>query len=296
MGFGLELEKFDENQGRSLQEDLRVCGDAFSEFNLDRMMALKWSKRHKVRKYREAFRSIRQALENVLDERVEQLKLGGEAPQDMLGIMLDGLATHCPKEDIIREMFTLLEAGQETTAALLASLLMELGRHPEYEEKVREEVQNVIGDKTSIEADDLDRLHWVTAVLKETLRIHPPAQGTNREITKDVTLGGYKLYKGTHVMVSFVAIHILYHEDGEHFRPEKWLPESEPCTNFTFMPFSLGQRSCIGRQFAWMEAKILVAKFFQRFRYQLDPSETFELKDSLTARPASGVVSKVFFA
>lgn len=281
----------------SLVTDLRLSSDAFTDVaNNPILIHLDFRQRKKVRQYREALRRVNQAMADVLEQRLEQMRRNEDTPQDILAIMLEGLATHCSKEDLVSEMVTLLVAGQETTAAVLASLLMELGRQPEYKQRVREEVESVIGDKSSFDVEDLEQLPWITAVIKETLRLYPPAEGTTRELSEDTVLGGYKVFKGTSVFVCFTAIHYLHHEDHESFRPEKWLPEQEMRTAFNFMPFSIGQRSCIGRQFAWMEARILLAKFFQKFRYELDPSETFALKESLTMRPASSVVSRVFFA
>lgn len=114
------------------------------------------------------------------------------------------------------------------------------------------------------------------AVIDETLRMYPPAQRIEREVTNDIDYNGLKLKKGQVVMVPIYALHHdtdLYPEP-ERFKPERFLKESFECKSrdsMAFLPFGGGPRGCLGMRFAMIETKILLAAVLAKFRFVTCP-------------------------
>lgn len=168
---------------------------------------------------------------------------------------------------------------------------------PHAYKKAQEEVDEVIG-KRKITIDDLPKLHYIRAVLRETLRMRPtaPAFALRAHPTKNkehpVTLGHgkYALREDESILVLLAKLHRdpeVYGLDAEEFKPERMLDEHfDKLPKNAWKPFGNGLRGCIGRPFAWQEALIVVAVLLQCFNFQMDdPSYTLEIKQTLTIKP-----------
>jgi cytochrome P450/NADPH-cytochrome P450 reductase len=155
----------------------------------------------------------------------------------------------------------------------------------------------VIG-RRKITVDDLSKLSYINASLRETLRLTPSAAALVVEPhpTKNhedpVTLGNgkYSLEKGESIVVLLPKLHRdpeVYGADAEEFKPERMLDENfEKLPKHAWKPFGNGMRACIGRPFAWQEALIVVAMLLQNFNFQFDdPSYTLHIKETLTLKP-----------
>lgn len=194
-------------------------------------------------------------------------------------------------------MPTLTTLGHETTSGLLSFLFYYLLKTPHAYKKAQQEVDEVIG-KRKITIDDLPKLRYISAVLRETLRLRPtaPAFALRPHPTKNtedpVTLGRgkYALHKDESVVVLLAKLHRdpeVYGPDAEEFKPERMLDENfDKLPKNAWKPFGNGLRGCIGRPFAWQEALIVVAVLLQNFNFQMDdPSYTLEIKQTLTIKP-----------
>uniref|UniRef100_A0ABM5FQK0 Cholesterol 24-hydroxylase-like n=1 Tax=Pogona vitticeps TaxID=103695 RepID=A0ABM5FQK0_9SAUR len=185
-------------------------------------------------------------------------------------------------------------SGHESTASLLSFTIMELGRHPEIVAKLQAEVDEVIGVKTDIAYEDLGKLEYLSQVLKEVLRLYPLAPRTVRWTGTENIIEGVKIPANTTLIFSSYVMGRMerYFKDPLTFNPDRF-SKDEPRPYFCYFPFSLGPRSCIGQVFALMEAKVVMAKFLQRFEFQLVPPQSFRIWDLVTLRPADDVVCRL---
>ena len=187
------------------------------------------------------------------------------------------------------EVMTLFLAGHETTSLALAHSLYLLSLNPTAEQRLHAEVSEVLGGVHGRlpTADDVRSLPFAEWVLKETMRLYPPAWATGRETTEPYELRGHKIPVGSQLMSSQWIVHrdARWYPDPERFDPERWSPErSKNLPRYAYFPFGGGPRVCIGNHFAMMEATLLLAMIVQRFRIELLPGEKLELSPAVTLR------------
>ncbi|KAM3919145.1 cholesterol 24-hydroxylase-like [Leptodactylus fuscus] len=249
------------------------------------------SKQKMIQEIRDSIRLLRKTAKECIERRQKMVEDGVEVPTDILTQILRGAAMEDEYdiEIIIDNFVTFFIAGQETTANQLAFAVQELARHPEILQKVKAEVDNVIGLRRDIEYDDLGKLRYLSQVLKETLRLYPTAPGTSRILGEDLIVEGIRIPKNTSVLVySYITGRMEeFFKDPLTFDPDRFSHDS-PKPYFTYFPFSLGPRSCIGQVFAQMEAKVAMAKLLQRFDFQLVEGQEFKILDTGTLRPMEG--------
>lgn len=189
------------------------------------------------------------------------------------------------------EMATLFFTGHETTGLALTWTLWLLAEHPEAEAKLLQELEDVLGDRAPTLAD-LPRLRYADFVIKESLRLYPPAYGVVREALKDCEIGGYLIPKGATVAMFpwVVQRDPRFYEDPEEFRPERWQDGfAERLPRFAYFPFGGGPRICIGKDFALLEVMLALATILRRFRFQTVPGHRTWPLPSLTLRPEYGI-------
>jgi cytochrome P450 len=168
--------------------------------------------------------------------------------------------------------------------------LYSLARQPACEARVRAEL-DTLGGATPV-SSDLERLPYLDAVVRETLRLYPPAWIFGREIVTGFHLGGYELPPGTEVVVSPFALHRdpRFFREPEQFMPERWLEEGRAAPpRYAYIPFGAGPRSCIGNHFAKMEAALVLASLLQQVRFQVVPGYQLTLDPVITMRPKGGL-------
>uniref|UniRef100_A0A3Q3VN53 Cholesterol 24-hydroxylase n=1 Tax=Mola mola TaxID=94237 RepID=A0A3Q3VN53_MOLML len=194
------------------------------------------------------------------------------------------------EEFMLDNFVTFFIAGQETTANLIALCIMQLAKHPDVLEKLKKELDEVIGMKQDLSYDDLGQLVYLSQVLKETLRLYPPVPVTSRELKEDIVIDGIHIPGG---VIGFFSSYVCgrmdkFFRDPLTFDPDRFHPDA-PRPYYCYYPFALGPRSCLGQNFAQMEAKVVMAKLLQRFDFTLLPGQTFDILDTGTLRPKSGV-------
>uniref|UniRef100_A0AAY5KVI2 Cytochrome P450, family 46, subfamily A, polypeptide 1, tandem duplicate 3 n=1 Tax=Esox lucius TaxID=8010 RepID=A0AAY5KVI2_ESOLU len=228
-----------------------------------------------------------------INKRKMAVQNGEDVPKDILTQILKTAEEKMGKDDeelMLDNFVTFFIAGQETTANQLAFAVMELGRLPE----ILQEVDDVLGMKREISFDHLGKMTYLSQVLKETLRLYPTAPGTSRSIPKNIVIDGIHIPAGTTCFFnSYVCGRMdKFFEDPLKFDPERFHPDAAK-PYYCYYPFALGPRSCLGQNFAKMEAKVVMAKLLQRFDFSLLPGQSFDILDTGTLRPKSGVMCNI---
>ncbi|XP_071506317.1 cholesterol 24-hydroxylase-like [Diadema antillarum] len=264
--------------------------------------AIEWDISSKSRKFRqevrEAIRLVRTTGRKCVEERISARQRGDHVPHDILNMILECSndlkgSSDFQMENMIDEFVTLFIAGQETTTNLLAFTLQQLGRHPDVAERLQTEVDEVLGHKPTIEYEDLAKLEYMMRVLKETLRLFPPVPGTSRKLAHPIRCDGFTLPAGAPVSVMTAVMSRMeeYFDEPLVFNPDRFKTTDERQMRrhfYAYFPFSLGQRSCIGQQFALIEARVFLAKLLQRFAFRPDQSLLSSTEDEVTNKPKDG--------
>lgn len=199
-------------------------------------------------------------------------------------------------DELLRdEAVTMLLAGHETTALLLTFCLMLVAEHPEVEERLLSELNSHVG-KEQPTAAKLAQLSYLDVVLRETLRLYPPAYSIGREALVETELGGVAIPKGAQVWTFQWATQRdpRFYREPLAFRPERWLNgETRDLPRFAYFPFGGGPRICPGAHFSLVEAKVVLAMLLPRFRFELVRGIP-RLLPSVTIRPKGGLPARVY--
>ena len=195
------------------------------------------------------------------------------------------------------EIMTLFLAGHETTSNALTWTWYLLAQNPEIERALHSELDRVLGGRAPGFAD-LPRLPYAEMVVKESMRLYPPAWGIGRRALRSFDIRGYHIPKGTNVFILQWLVHRdpRFYPDPLRFDPERW--RSDPVRNgvlprFAYFPFGGGPRVCIGAGFAMMEATLLLATIAQRYRFTLLPDPPVVPFFSITLRPKQGLPVRI---
>jgi len=192
------------------------------------------------------------------------------------------------------EVLTFFLAGHETTANALAWTWYLLAQHADVEARLRAELADALGTGRGARAptfDDLPRLPYTRAVLAESMRLYPPAYAVGRICIEPTTLGGVEVLAEWGVITSpYIAHHdARWWPEPERFRPERWLEPPPPDRpKFAYFPFGGGSRVCIGEQFAWTEATLVLATLSSRWTMRLLPGQTVRMRSRITLRQRLG--------
>ena len=237
-------------------------------------------------------------MNKMVDEIVAERRKNAEAAEvkkDMLGAMMTGVDRSTGEQlddvNIRYQINTFLIAGHETTSGLLSCTLYALLKHPEVLKKAYQEVDRVLGPDTNARPtyQQVTQLTYITQILKEALRLWPPAPAYGIAPLNDETIGGkYKLKKNTFITILVMALHrdpSVWGPNPDAFDPENFSREAETARPVNaWKPFGNGQRACIGRGFAMHEAALAIGMILQRFklidvnRYQMHLKETLTIK------------------
>jgi cytochrome P450 len=185
------------------------------------------------------------------------------------------------------EVKTLMVAGFETTSSTLAWALYLLARHPEAAARWHEEIDCVLRGRCP-GWDDLERLPYTAHVLHETMRLYPPVHTIARDCLEDDDLDGYKIPRGSTVLISVYGIQRgeAWGPDPDAFRPERFTTD---WPKRAFLPFATGKHVCIGKQFALIEMMVALALIGQRYRLVLRDNRVVEPKAQVTMVPAEEI-------
>jgi cytochrome P450 len=281
--------------GSDLERAVAVVGDAFpvlGEYARRRAFAPfrvphSWPTPSNRRAQR-----ARHAVYGVCDELIADRRASGGGEDDLLSLLVaarDG-AERLDDAEIRDQILIFLLAGHDTTAIALTFALHLLGLHRGAQRRVRDEVDAVLGDRAPT-ADDVESLPYTTMVLKEAMRLYPPAWGLGRRTGEGDSIDGYDIPPGSDVAVSAWVTHRHpdFWDESARFDPERFAPERESGRHrHAYFPFGAGPRACIGQYFSMLEAAIALAVIVRD--YELTSlGEDVPLAPRITLHPAAPV-------
>lgn len=224
----------------------------------------------------ECMTTIYEICSEKIQEAMERDKIDGSLEGTVLGRLFD----RCGKDSPIPIIMAVdaLAAGIDTTAHTASFLAYHLAINPDKQEKLYEEICQVVGPNGEMTEAKLAEMRYLKACQQESQRIWPIANGTARKTQEDMILSGYHIPKDTTV----IRVGILtsndekYYKDPEKFLPERWIrgcPHNQKVDPFANLPFGHGSRACIGQRFAKLELYMVAFRLVQRFKleYHHDP-------------------------
>jgi cytochrome P450 len=235
-------------------------------------------------------------IDDVIYGIIEQRRTASSAHSDLLDMLLkardDSSGEKMTDRQVRDEVITIFSAGHETTANLLSWTLYLLARHPDVLAKLRQELDGLPQGKIP-NAEDLQQLVYIRAVLNESMRFRPPAGIMLRKVSKDTEVDGYSLKSGRLAIFSIFNLH--HHADfwpqPEQFDPDRFLrPENR---RFSFMPFGTGERICIANHFALLESQLLLSMIVQHCDLPLLGTDEVEIELAVTLRPKGGIPVRI---
>ena len=175
-------------------------------------------------------------------------------------------------DEAIAQAVIFFMIGFETMTTTLSFCSYELALNQDVQDKLCEEIKKIEEEKGSIDYETLSKLPYLDAVISETLRKYPPVTRLNRVAAQKHQLGntGITINKGSVVNILVYAIHHNeeYYPEPEQFKPERFLPENRDLIEpYTYLPFGIGPRNCIGMRFGLLETKLALAKIITKYKF-----------------------------
>ena len=225
----------------------------------------------------------------IIQEIIEERTISKKEVNDLLNMLLEtryedtgeGMST----KQLIDEIKILFIAGHETTANALTFTLYLLGKHPEVQEKVYQEIIEIESSTNDV-VEKLQKMTYLNAVLNESMRLFPPAWITDRQNVEDDTLGQFYIKKGTLIGVSFYELHRnpKYWDNPNEFIPERFLGEQKKHSMQYFYPFGAGPRMCIGAGFAIYEMCLTLSHIIKKYEIKSTRNE-IDFNPLITLKP-----------
>lgn len=246
------------------------------------------------RRYDRAMTEFETLIDAVIEER-----RSADDPTDRNDLLSLLLTTETPngyrhsEAEIRDQLLTFLFAGHETTSLALTYTVLLLTQHSDVHERLHEEWDAVLGSTDPTPSDVTD-LTYTDHVVRESLRLYPPAFAVFRTATEDISLGGYVIPEGTNVTIPQFRLHRdpRFYDNPRTFEPDRWAdPPERP--EYAYFPFGGGPRHCIGMRFAMMELKLVLPTMLRRVEFELLSDPDPELAPQATLRPAEDVRTRV---
>jgi len=248
-----------------------------------------------MRDVRRAVADMNTAVYAIIRQRRSSNK---QSSGDLLSILMnarDEDGTALTDEQLRDELMTFLLAGHETTALALSWAFYLLSQNAEPEAKLQDELDHVLGGRLP-DVSDFPSLLFGDRVVKETLRLYPPAWSVARSVIADFELEGYTIPAGSNVVMSQWIMHRdpRYFIEPQKFDPDRW--STAACQNlprFAYFPFGGGPRQCVGASFATTEAMLILATIARRYRLALAENATVPPVPSMTLRPKGPIPMQI---
>jgi sterol 14alpha-demethylase len=230
----------------------------------------------------------RERLEELISERVHQRREAGGWEHDMLQVYMDSTYNDGRKltdHEITGMVIWFMFAGHHTSSNTTAWTLLEIARHPQYKERLFEEVDGLFADEESLTFKGLRDIPLLDGFIREALRLHPPLNAITRRVMSDWHYKDYVVETGKNVMVCPHISHKLpeYFPEPDTFNPER----GDAGHMFAEIPFGGGRHKCIGNGFAILQVKAILSTLLHHYDFDLtQPPESYgEIMPALILRP-----------
>ncbi|KAH6757748.1 hypothetical protein C2S51_038656 [Perilla frutescens var. frutescens] len=295
--FGISYEN-----GREVLEKLREM--QFTLFESNRYVGVPFGKFLNLKetlKAKALGKEIDGLLWSIISDRRKNPPTSGEPEKDLLGLLMadntvDGRKKReLTTKELVDECKTFFFAGHETTSLLLTWTLLLLAVHPEWQNDLREEINQVLGDGGEIRdvsmLAGLKKMGWV---MNEVLRLYPPAPNVQRQSRQEIQVGEVVIPNGTNMWIDVVSMHHdekLWGKDVHEFKPERFNANIYGGCNHKmgFLPFGFGGRMCVGRNLTAMEYRIVLTRILSTFSFSLSPNYRHQPSHMLSLRPMHGL-------
>eukprot|EP01080_Neovahlkampfia_damariscottae_P001748 gene1748-517_t len=220
---------------------------------------------------------MKENITKIMSQRRPKIENGTDDSGDLLSLLMtaemDG--EKISDELVVDESFTFLFAGHDTTSSLVSNTIFLLCAHPDIQQKLREHILENLKDKEHVSYEDIEKMEYLHQVVNESFRMIPPVAEIDRETDKDMFIGDLYVPKETLVGINIYGLHHnpKIWKDPYRFNPDRWSEENLkniPNLRYSFIPFSVGPRDCVGKIFAKAEGPLILALILRNFKVEFD--------------------------
>ncbi|OAY54067.1 cytochrome P450 714A1 isoform X2 [Manihot esculenta] len=248
--------------------------------------------------YKEINRLERE-IESLIWDTVQERQKQGSMKKDLMQLILEEAVNNSnggklsPRKFLVDNCKSLYFAGHDTTAISASWCLVLLALHPEWQSRIREEITQICNEG-SVDANSLPNFKMVTMVIQEAMRLFPPAGFVVREALEEVQIGNITIPKGVCIWTLISTLHrdpTMWGPDANEFRPERFADGVSKACKFpqAYIPFGLGTRLCVGRNFAMVELKIVISSIVSKFKFSLSPNYVHSPVFRMLVEPQHGL-------
>lgn len=269
--------------------NMTIANERFAQMDLATLVP--WLPTPSNLRFRKAVQTLRRIVLDIIAERRRENRDYGDLLSMLIAVRDEDTGEGMNDDQLRDEVLTLILAGHETTANALSWTWYLLSQNPEAEQKLHAELDEVLGGHAPT-VSDLPNLKYTAMVIDEAMRLYPPVWAVGREAIDDDEILGYRVPKGSNVMLSQWITHRHPHfwENPDRFEPERFSAgHASGRPRYAYFPFGGGPRMCIGNFFALTEAQIVLASVAQKYRLRLVPNHPIDLQPLVTLRPRNGV-------
>ena len=274
--------------------ELREAADGLNEwFTPTSWMLPSWMWTPARYRFKKSVARLRVEVQKLIAENNDAIR--GSETNTLLAALTtasgEGNSRQLDAREIEDQLITMIFAGYETTAAALSFTLNSLATHPKIRRRFHEELDTVLGeDPPSV--TDLPDLELTNRIVTEVLRLYPPVHTIPRRAKTDVEVEGYRIPQGKEIHLSVIGVHRdgRFYDEPREFRPDRWTENFEAeLPDYAYIPFGGGRRTCIGREFALLEARLVLATIGQRFQLENKGSGDIALAPQITTQIEGGL-------
>ncbi|XP_054805489.1 cytochrome P450 CYP72A616-like [Prosopis cineraria] len=242
-------------------------------------------------------REVRSMLRDLIQRKKHSMRLGQSRNDDLLGQLLQSITENngddqMTEEDVVEECKQFYVAGHETTSSWLTWTMIVLAIHPDWQEKARKEALQ-IGQEQELDYRTIANFKIINMILHEVLRLYPPVIALYQHTYKETKIGDITLPAGVDLTLPILLLNHdpeIWGDDAGEFKPERFSEGVYRASKdqLAFFPFSWGPRTCIGQNFAMLEAKMALANILRHFSWELSPSYVHAPYTVMTLQPQHG--------
>jgi cytochrome P450 len=238
------------------------------------------------------FRKAKRTLDKMIYTMIERRKTGDNLKPDLLTTMIVASSKHeLTYAELSDEITTLIVTGHESTANVLSWFFYEITRHPDILNRIRSEIDCVLGDR-KCKMRDLSSLPITKAALQETLRLYPATWTISRTNINQDEVGGVTIPPNSNMMISPYLIHRnkKYWDNADIFNPDRFLSnKADFIPKGAYIPFAMGRRGCIGEKFAWQEMLTIATEIIRKFNFEIIAGQRIEPVAKISTSSINGI-------